>query len=580
MVLALHFRRSHGNRSAVNTAIAALALTVLCDALFTSPLLREHYRSGQLLDAGWFAGSPAAGVRALGRPARAAPTHAAAPPGARAPAAPPATPPGCAAASAGRPHARISPPPSAPWASSTTSSSGRRVDRVVLLTGCTVVLALVVRQGIMLLDNIALTQELAQKENHFRSLVQGSSDVIMIAAPTGILRYVSPAAAGVYGRDAEELVGTELASLIHPEDLGRVVHEVRRFLAAPPARGTHHPHRVPLPVRRRGELAERRVHRQPPPGRPDLQQPGRDRTGAAPGPVAAQRRARPAHRPAQPRAVHRAGPPGARRPPRRRPAAPPCSSSTSTASRPSTTASATRRATSCWSRPPAGSRTSVRAGDTAARLGGDEFAALIVGDGTRDRAAREYQVQEIADRLRLTLSQPYRIDGNEVRVAASIGVAFAEPGIGAGDLHAQRRPRDVPRQGGRQGPRRAVRPADAGRRRAPRRAGRPAAHRPARRRVRAAAPARGRPGQRPDHRRRRPGALALRPGHPLHPRRVPARRRGQRPHRRAGPLAAGGGRGAGRRARPGRPPRARRRPAVRPPAAATGRCRSARSRRC
>ncbi len=46
-----------GNRSAVHTAIAALALTVLCDALFTSPLLRDTYRSGQLLDAGWFAGS-------------------------------------------------------------------------------------------------------------------------------------------------------------------------------------------------------------------------------------------------------------------------------------------------------------------------------------------------------------------------------------------------------------------------------------------------------------------------------------------------------------------------------------------
>ena len=41
----------------------------------------------------------------------------------------------------------------------------------------------------MLLDNIALTQALAQKENHFRSLVQGSSDVIMIAAPNGVLQY-------------------------------------------------------------------------------------------------------------------------------------------------------------------------------------------------------------------------------------------------------------------------------------------------------------------------------------------------------------------------------------------------------
>jgi predicted signal transduction protein with EAL and GGDEF domain len=32
------------------------------------------------------------------------------------------------------------------------------------------------------------------------------------------------------------------------------------------------------------------------------------------------------------------------------------------------------------------------------------------------------------------LSQPYVIDGNDVRVAASIGVAFAEPGLGAGEL--------------------------------------------------------------------------------------------------------------------------------------------------
>lgn len=57
MVLALHFRRSSVNRSAVNTAIGALALTVMCDALFTSPLLHNSYHSGQLLDAGWFAGS-------------------------------------------------------------------------------------------------------------------------------------------------------------------------------------------------------------------------------------------------------------------------------------------------------------------------------------------------------------------------------------------------------------------------------------------------------------------------------------------------------------------------------------------
>uniref|UniRef100_UPI0015F032D4 PAS domain-containing protein n=1 Tax=Streptomyces phytophilus TaxID=722715 RepID=UPI0015F032D4 len=221
MVLALHFRRTAAGRSAINTAIGALVLTVLCDALFTSPLLQEQYHSGQLLDAGWFAGSVLLAYAPwVGRAEEAEDAEE------------------CAQKERGRPIAgHIG--ALAPYLAAGVCTlgilynllDGRSVDRVVLMTACTVVLALVVRQAIMLLDNISLTQELAQKENHFRSLVQGSSDVIMIAAPSGVLRYVSPAALGVYGTDPEELVGCELAGLIHPDDLGRVLHEVRRFLS-------------------------------------------------------------------------------------------------------------------------------------------------------------------------------------------------------------------------------------------------------------------------------------------------------------------------------------------------------------
>ncbi|WP_338673115.1 EAL domain-containing protein [Streptomyces sp. SCSIO 30461] len=427
MVLALHFRRSNASRPAINTAIAALALTVLCDALFTSPLLRESYRSGQLLDAGWFAGSLLLayapwGVRRM--EAGAAQSRGPRPPG----------------------HPAFSRPITGSLAALTpylaaavctlgilyNVTEGRRVDRVVLITGCTVVLALVVRQGIMLLDNIALTHELAQKENHFRSLVQGSSDVIMIAAPTGVLRYVSPAAAGVYGRDADELIGSELASLIHPEDLGRVVHEVRRFLAArqsdePTTRiecrfrsGTGHWLNVESTVNRhegglifnsrdvteRVRLQAQLQHNAEHDPLTDL--PNRalftERVRQALG----GRRAGDAgtavlfidldgFKAVNDRLGHQAGD--------------------------ELLIQAARRL-----------QESVRAGDTAARLGGDEFAALILGHGARDLAAHQRQVQEIADRLRQTLSQPYRVDGNEVRVAASIGVAFAEPGITAGDL--------------------------------------------------------------------------------------------------------------------------------------------------
>jgi diguanylate cyclase (GGDEF)-like protein/PAS domain S-box-containing protein len=424
MVLVLHFRRSETNRSAVNTAIAALALTVLSDALFTSPLLSAGYQSGQLLDAGWFAGSLLLAY---------------APWGAR------RVPPGPVAAGPARPDRHQSRPLTGslpaltPYLAAAVCTlgilynvDGRRVDRMVVFTGCTVVLALVIRQGIMLLDNIALTQELAQKENHFRSLVQGSSDVIMIAAPTGTLRYVSPAAAGVYGREAEELVGTELASLIHPDDLGRVVHEVRRFLAAPPAEepttriecrfksgsgewlnveSTVNRHQGGLILNSRDVTERVRLQAQ-------LQHSAEhDPLTDLPNRALFTRKVRQAltgrragdhstavlfidldgFKAVNDTIGHQAGD--------------------------ELLIEAARRL-----------QDSVRAGDTAARLGGDEFAALILGDGSRDRSAREYQVQEIADRLRTTLSQPYRISGNEVRVAASIGVAFADPGITPSDL--------------------------------------------------------------------------------------------------------------------------------------------------
>ncbi|MEV6836528.1 EAL domain-containing protein [Streptomyces sp. NPDC051133] len=461
MVLALHFRRSPGNRTAVNTAIGALALTVMCDALFTSPLLHSSYHSGQLLDAGWFAGSLllayapwAAPRRRTAHEAHAGDGHTRVVhehvPGQRGTAHHHVTAP---APAPGSDHVRY--PSGRPITGSLAALTpylaaavctlgilynvlnGRRPDHVVLITAGAVVLALVIRQGIMLLDNITLTQELAQKENHFRSLVQGSSDVIMIAAPNGILRYVSPAAAGVYGRPAEDLVGTELAALIHPEDLGCVVHEVRRFLAASPLEeattriecrfrsgdggwlnvestvNRHHgglifnSRDVTERVRLQAQLQHNAEHD------PLTDLPNRALFTRRVQQALSGRRATDRGAALRGTAVlfidldgfkavndtigHQAGD--------------------------ELLVQAARRL-----------QDAVRQGDTASRLGGDEFAALIAGDGTRDRTARERNILELADRLRTTLSQPYAIDGNDVRVNASIGVAFAEPGLGAGEL--------------------------------------------------------------------------------------------------------------------------------------------------
>ncbi|MGW0190400.1 EAL domain-containing protein [Streptomyces sp. NPDC003362] len=450
MVLALHFRRTGTHRSAVNTAIGALALTVMCDALFTSPLLHHSYRSGQLLDAGWFAGSLLLAYAPWVAPRQGEEQHTRVVhehvPGHRGPVHHPngPVPPGEHSRYAATRPLTGSLAALTPYLAAAVCTlgilynvlNGRSVDRVVLLTGGTVVLALVVRQGIMLLDNITLTQELAQKENHFRSLVQGSSDVIMIAAPNGILRYVSPAAAGVYGRPAEDLVGSELADLIHPEDLGCVVHEVRRFLAASPLEepttriecrfrsgeggwlnvestvNRHHgglifnSRDVTERVRLQAQLQHNAEH-DPLTDLPNRALFTKRVQQALSGRRASDRGALrgtavlfidlDGFKAVNDTIGHQAGD--------------------------ELLVQAARRL-----------QEAVRQGDTASRLGGDEFAALIVGDGTRDRAARERNILELADRLRVKLSQPYVIDGNDVRVAASIGVAFAEPGLGAGEL--------------------------------------------------------------------------------------------------------------------------------------------------
>jgi diguanylate cyclase (GGDEF)-like protein/PAS domain S-box-containing protein len=65
-------------------------------------------------------------------------------------------------------------------------------------------------------------------------------------------------------------------------------------------------------------------------------------------------------------------------------------------------------------------RTSVREGDTVARLGGDEFAIVQAGI---DLQASESS--SLAERLVEILGAPYVIQGHQVNIGVSIGIAFA-----------------------------------------------------------------------------------------------------------------------------------------------------------
>lgn len=64
----------------------------------------------------------------------------------------------------------------------------------------------------------------------------------------------------------------------------------------------------------------------------------------------------------------------------------------------------------------------IRPSDTLARLGGDEFALLL--EDIRDPG----EVNRVAQRIRETLKMPFQLQGHEVVVSSSIGIAMSKPG--------------------------------------------------------------------------------------------------------------------------------------------------------
>ncbi|HEX8002147.1 MAG TPA: EAL domain-containing protein [Mycobacteriales bacterium] len=192
---------------------------VVADSAFAVQTMNETYRSGALTDLGWFAGGLLMALSAV------APTVAAgdekARPASRSLSWLPYVPLGVAASVA-------------LWSGFARGG----LDGTATVIGASVVVLVVARQVLGVADNARLTRSLAkamreaqEREEHFRSLVQESTDVLTICERDGTIRFISPALHQVFGYDFGDLVGTKLAALVHPEDAARVKTEVAETIA-------------------------------------------------------------------------------------------------------------------------------------------------------------------------------------------------------------------------------------------------------------------------------------------------------------------------------------------------------------
>ena len=64
---------------------------------------------------------------------------------------------------------------------------------------------------------------LRQSEERFRALTEQSTDIILIADPTGQIKYASPSVHMVLALQGDRLVGTNMIDLVHPDDFAKAM---------------------------------------------------------------------------------------------------------------------------------------------------------------------------------------------------------------------------------------------------------------------------------------------------------------------------------------------------------------------
>ena len=71
------------------------------------------------------------------------------------------------------------------------------------------------------IERAGFQAELVRREQQFRALIERAHDIVVLLGLDGSIRYQSPATERVLGYSPEELVGTSVLEIVHPDDRER-----------------------------------------------------------------------------------------------------------------------------------------------------------------------------------------------------------------------------------------------------------------------------------------------------------------------------------------------------------------------
>jgi diguanylate cyclase (GGDEF)-like protein/PAS domain S-box-containing protein len=414
-------RARAGGRLWLVLLCAGAGALAIADSGFAAMAVRDSYASGSWFDAGWLAGYLLIALAACA----AAPVPA-----------PPLEGPVRAARAA-----MLAPYVPLAVASGTVLVrvfNGRSFDQFEMVAAIVIVVLAFVRQALTFMDTASLSRDLADtmdelraREDHFRSLVQGSADTITVCDEHGVLLYASPALTRDFGFDVESMPGRSLIELVHPEDVEQVRTAFRELRADPAEtalvecrlRGVDGEYRYVETVMR-NQLSNPSVRGIVLNGRDVTERRALEReityqafhdplTGLANRSLfrdrvqhAVERRSRD-HAPLAVLVLDLDGFKSV-------------NDSLGHLAGDEVLQITARRLLDC-----------VRPGETVARLGGDEFALLLED---LDEIGAIATCRQVADRVQEALAWPSEVMGREVVMAASVGIALLAPGDGADEL--------------------------------------------------------------------------------------------------------------------------------------------------